>query len=570
MVQYKNKELIKSGETFYVDACQGNDENTGTDPQHAWKTFANVAKLRLGPGGKLLLKRGCIWNGEPLRLVEAEGTAEHPVLVGSYASGAAPVINGKGNGWNRSGKVRKEDAAVVHIYNCRYLILENLEVTNLEEQESRLVEERALRRQSKSLLTGILVENHNAGMLSGIHIRKNYVHDVNSYMDNGRNKGAGGIIVLVTGEKTESGFVELAITGNEVEHVCHEAIYMESSWAARKLVGGQDGQKAGKGRWIGWQNVYVANNYVHNVAGDGIVLINVDGGIAEKNLIVRSACEEWNNSRNRAHAALWMWNCNNVTMQYNEASYTESFDDGMAFDFDFGNQNVLYQYNYSHHNKGGFWMSCPCQHYTINAVCRYNISINDAPFDGSRLLRVGEKGSIGNQFYNNTIYWDHGYRIKLIEQAVYGIPVSGGTDIYNNIFCGDCDSCDDNEGMTFQNNCIYKTAAAVYPKEKDLRAILQEPEFAEPSDYTEGEFADGEVKLGSVKGFCLKSSSPCIGAGIEFMDPPQVIVKGMEDELVKSHISIENRDYTGYQISETDEKGLRRIDVGAVSFRGTI
>ena len=90
--------------------------------------------------------------------------------------------------------------------------------------------------------------------------------------------------------------------------------------------------------------------------------------------------------------------------------------------------------NYSHDNKGGFWMSCPGPNYTVNAVARYNVSINDGLFDGARIVRIGEWGSIGNQFHNNTMYWDHGYAVNAVEQATWGTPPSSGTDVYNNIF----------------------------------------------------------------------------------------------------------------------------------------
>ena len=52
-----------------------------------------------------------------------------------------------------------------------------------------------------------------------------------------RDKGAGGLIVLVTGNGSnhtgtvESYYTGLAIEGNDVYNVCHEAIYMESVWA---------------------------------------------------------------------------------------------------------------------------------------------------------------------------------------------------------------------------------------------------------------------------------------------------------------------------------------------------
>ena len=58
-----------SGETFYIDAAQGDDSNSGTSPDQAWRTFQNVESLRLTAGGKLLLKAGCVWNGEKLHLI---------------------------------------------------------------------------------------------------------------------------------------------------------------------------------------------------------------------------------------------------------------------------------------------------------------------------------------------------------------------------------------------------------------------------------------------------------------------------------------------------------------------
>ena len=49
------------------------------------------------------------------------------------------------------------------------------------------------------MLTGILVENRDAGELESVAIRDNYVHDVNGYMSTngseGDKKGSGGIMV---------------------------------------------------------------------------------------------------------------------------------------------------------------------------------------------------------------------------------------------------------------------------------------------------------------------------------------------------------------------------------------
>ncbi len=572
------------GTTYYIDAQNGNDSNDGTSESAAWKTFANVDDLTLTEGDQVLLKAGCTWNSEKLFIENAKGTDPNPVVIGKYGDGADPVINGNGNPWNDSKDVsslKKEDVAAVHIKNSEHIVVQHLEVTNWESDEADLMDDTIPEggyQQSKSMLTGILVENRDAGELKSVAICDNYVHDVNGYMSTngseGDKKGSGGIIALVTGGTTQSYFNNLVITGNKVEKVCHEAIYMESCWAARTLVGGAKSQQAGSLEWVGWSGVYVADNYVNNVAGDGIVLINADGGEAEYNLITASAKEDWNYSRNPAHAAIWMWDCNNVTMQHNEAAYTESTQDGMAFDCDYGNQNVMYQYNYSHDNKGGFWMACPGPYYTVNSVVRYNVSVNDGLFNGGRIIRVGEYGSIGHQVYNNTIYWNNGYELSAIEQGSWTSGVNGtvpgvtsGTDIYNNIFYGDSGTFVDNAGTTYNHNCVWGAAKDSYMANvDDVNAVIADPKFVDVKDYTTGTFDDKNkrVTLGKADGFKLTAASPCIDAGMEYMAVPEESFDAVADEMVETNITLENRDYEGNTVPFEDTK----VDIGAFEYQG--
>ncbi len=575
--------------TYYIDAANGNDDNNGTSESTPWKSFVNVEKLELTAGQQVLLKAGCTWNEEKLMIKNAKGTAEAPVILGRYGEGKDPVINGNGSPW-LDGKIavssrKKEDVAAVHVQNSEYITIQNLEVTNWESDAGDLMGEAGgsvVYDQSKSMLTGILVENRDAGEIKGVVIKDNYVHDVNGYMSQngseGHKKGSGGIMALVTGGDVESYYTGLKITGNKVEKVCHEAIYMESCWAARVLVGGAGSQQAGSKKWVGWPDVYVAHNYVNDVAGDGIVLINADGGVAEYNLITASASEQWNYKRNPAHAAIWMWDCNNVTMQYNEAAHTTSTQDGMAFDCDYGNQNVMYQYNYSHDNKGGFWMACPGPYYTVNAVVRYNVSVNDGLFDGSRIVHIGEYGSIGNQVYNNTMYWNTGYKnIKAVEQGTWTWNVGGydvaakssGTDIYNNIFCGDSVLFENHEGVRYDSNCVWGGSEAVYPLDEDVNAVVANPSFVNVKDYTDGGFQDSQVTLGTANGMKLAQNSPCINAGRDYMPVPEESFPEVKDELVKTHITLENKDYEGNAVPYASAKAEnRRVDIGAFEYQG--
>lgn len=79
-----------SAQTFYVDSVSGDNARAGTSPETAWKDFANLNGRVLGPGERLLLRRGSVFNDE-LKLT-ARGTADHWAEVGTYGEGARPII----------------------------------------------------------------------------------------------------------------------------------------------------------------------------------------------------------------------------------------------------------------------------------------------------------------------------------------------------------------------------------------------------------------------------------------------------------------------------------------------
>ncbi len=275
-----------------------------------------------------------------------------------------------------------------------------------------------------------------------------------------------------------------------------------------------------------------------------------------------------------------------MTMQYNEAGYTESTQDGMAFDCDYGNQNVMYQYNYSHDNKGGFWMACPGPYYTVNAVVRYNLSVNDGLYNGSRIIHIGEDGSIGNQVYNNTMYWNAGYKVNAVEQGSWissgQTGQSSGTDIYNNIFAGDSDTFVNHDGVHYDSNCILASSKDAYPMEEDTHAVVGDPEFIDVNGYTAGTFAmteeGGKVTLGLADGFKLQGVSPCINAGQQYLPVPEETFDAVKSETdpVKTHITLEYKDYEGNAVPQPAAEGgeksgdARTVDIGAFQYQGEI
>jgi parallel beta-helix repeat protein len=78
--------------TYYVDATNGKDTNTGLSEATAWKTIAKVNASRLNPGDQILFKRGEIWR-ERL-IIPSSGSSDNSIVFGAYGDGNNPIING--------------------------------------------------------------------------------------------------------------------------------------------------------------------------------------------------------------------------------------------------------------------------------------------------------------------------------------------------------------------------------------------------------------------------------------------------------------------------------------------
>lgn len=88
-------QAMASGSTYYVDATSGSDSNSGLAPDKPWKTINKVNNSTFLPGDSVLLKRGEIWR-EKLT-VPSGGSIGNPITLGSYSTGAKPIIQGANN-----------------------------------------------------------------------------------------------------------------------------------------------------------------------------------------------------------------------------------------------------------------------------------------------------------------------------------------------------------------------------------------------------------------------------------------------------------------------------------------
>ena len=86
---------IFSQTTYYVSSSTGNDTNIGTSPSLAWKTIDKVNQQTFTAGDVILFKKGDIWEGERLEVMDYSGTETSLITFGAYpqAGTAKPIIS---------------------------------------------------------------------------------------------------------------------------------------------------------------------------------------------------------------------------------------------------------------------------------------------------------------------------------------------------------------------------------------------------------------------------------------------------------------------------------------------
>lgn len=81
---------IAPTKTYYVDSRAGDDAADGLSSATAWKSLAPMKGKTLGPGERLLLKRGSVFNEE--LVVTAKASPANWAEIGAYGEGPRPQI----------------------------------------------------------------------------------------------------------------------------------------------------------------------------------------------------------------------------------------------------------------------------------------------------------------------------------------------------------------------------------------------------------------------------------------------------------------------------------------------
>lgn len=405
--------------SYYIDSAGGDDANPGT-MERPWKSFAPLAgeNVVLEPGCGIYLKRGSVFTGQQLAF-SGMGSADAPVTVDAYGEGELPRIDGAGAVEN-----------VVSLYNQQYITIQNLEITNTTPEFKSVFTLNGNNNTSKNL-RAINVSAKDFGVVSGIHIKNCYIHDVNG---NNNAKWNGGIFFDVQATVTNmqlSGvptkYDDVLIEGCTIRNVDRSAIKLVSSAWCNQWIGNDGGKPM---NWYPSTNVVVRGNYLEKIGGDGITTRDTDGALIEHNLA--RDCRYQNTGYN---VAIWPFQAANTLIQYNEAYDTHSVQDGQGLDCDHASSYSLMQYNYSHNNEGGFMLIMGGYPHTAPTV-RYNVSQNDR----DKAFEFAQGLPMGTMIYNNTIYSENPVKKGLFYLSNTSRNQNKGRGVkdfyvFNNLFC---------------------------------------------------------------------------------------------------------------------------------------
>ncbi|HCE42210.1 MAG TPA: hypothetical protein DET40_01510 [Lentisphaeria bacterium] len=314
--------------TYYVDAKDGNDGNTGTSHDKSWRTIEKINKTEFKPGDKILFAGGQTFKGNLLLTEKSSGAKDNPITISSSGKERATIDAGAGT--------------AITLDKCKFVILKDLKLVGCG-------------RKSGSDGNGVDLRNTESVQIDSMEASGFRLSGVN-----------------ISGD-SNTGMTK---------------VYAHDNGSAGISVCGWDGNIS-KDVYIGYctadNNAGDPKN-LDNHSGNGIVVGGLVGCLIE---FCEASNNGWDMPRTgNGPVGIWGWNCDRLIIQ-NCISHDNKSPgtDGGGFDLDGGCTNSILQYNLSFNNFGCGYLLCqyPEAPTWKNNIVRYNISFND----GSRNMQSG-------------------------------------------------------------------------------------------------------------------------------------------------------------------------------------
>ncbi len=464
---------------------------------------------------KLLFKKGSVFEGNAT-FEGYQSTNAFPLILDSYGEGEGyPKFVGTGS------ETTKNTIDAVLYFKDDNVWVKNLEVTG------------------PTAYQGIAFQPSSGGAFENILVEGNYVHDINfnwTYStqpsatspdnidvesvcpkgddDTGRYVYRKYSAICLDNDYTSAPawFENVWIRNNRVENVGKIGINVYNRWNNKggvgygynKYVDGTEtynDESKGLGNYP-HKNVYVTGNYLSCCGGDGLVVSGATGGKVNKNV------SYYANYLGRAgyyNAGIWVFACTGTVVEYNEAAYTymrNGGQDAEGFDIDNACRNIIFRYNYAHHNEGGGLLLCNNtttikkydqngnltdskvsvqgdwgDNYIYGNVFAYNGKASDSGL--SAFITVARAANDA-YIYNNTVVMSG----EIKEQNIVKVEAAGCTNhyYYNNLFYSEtANGAKFNLSSTmayrFDGNLFYNVTTSGISSNDNLDAVSYDPEL---------------------------------------------------------------------------------------------
>ena len=268
--------------------------------------------------------------------------------------------------------------------------------------------------------------------LSNFSFNNLYIHNIYPTPDLASNIHKGYGIKLETQSDTSIGLLN-TISDVEVKNTTISRTGHYGFWIKSLGLVGIDSVKNNE--------IHVENCVFEYTGGSGFVP-NKSKNVLVQNCIFNHTGSSIDNRMWKRGSGMWPFDCKNVVAQHNKFMNAHGPMDSYGSHIDYGNENVVFQYNYSLNNEGGF---AEILGDNINCGYRYNISVNDGYREDPNGVSWDKKGkifwvsnycgqnpircpSVGTFIYNNTVFVN-----DTLNPEIYIWPDVGDVHLYNNI-----------------------------------------------------------------------------------------------------------------------------------------
>ncbi len=411
--------------TYYISSSNGNDNNDGLSIDFPFSSLEKINAINFNAGDTILFKSGDLWEG--MLWIKGSGSTQEPIIIDSYGGNIKPIING--NGYQ----------SCVLIYNDDNIFINNLELLNEDSHLDSLGNVKKLVGfggasnswgSGKDVRFGIKIVADEYS-LSNFKISNVYIHDIFPTPESQNNIHKGYGIKLETLSDTLNDVFNtisnIEFSNNVIYKTGHYGFWIKSLGLNMNF------------DEIKNDEVHLFDCVFEHTGGSGFVP-NKSSNVLVENCMFNHSGSGIDERMWKRGSGMWTFDCLNVIAQENSFMNAHGPLDSYGCHIDYGCENVVFQYNYSFNNEGGF---VEILGDNINCGYRYNISIND----GYRLGEAwsGKQGktffisnycgssnircpSTGTFIYNNTSFVN-----DTLSPEIYCWPNAGDIHIYNNL-----------------------------------------------------------------------------------------------------------------------------------------